>query len=48
MTARPFDLGPIGTLTNFRRLPYARMVGIWLLFALVLVLVFMLTHNAHK
>jgi hypothetical protein len=45
MAPRPLDLGPITTLTNFSRLPYARMVAIWVVFALVLVVVFMLTHG---
>jgi hypothetical protein len=44
MTPRPLDLGAIGTLTGLGRLPYARMFGIWFLFALVLVVVFILTH----
>jgi hypothetical protein len=44
MTPRPFDLGPITTLTYISRLPYLRMILIWLLFALLLVGVFLLTH----
>jgi hypothetical protein len=44
MTPRPFDLGPITTLTNLGKLPMFRMVIIWLLFILLLVLVFKLTH----
>ena len=45
MTPRPLDLGPIATLTNFSRLPYVKMVAIWMLFALILVAIFILTHN---
>jgi hypothetical protein len=44
MTPRPLDLGPIGTLTGIGRLPYFKMLSAWLLFALVLVVVFVLTH----
>jgi hypothetical protein len=46
MAPRPIDFGPITTLANISRLPYARMVSIWLLFALLLVAVFWLTHHA--
>ena len=45
MTPRPFDLGPLTTLTNLGKLPYIRMVLIWTLFALIFVLVFKLTHE---
>jgi hypothetical protein len=44
MAPRPLDLGPITALTNIARLPYARMVAIWILFALGLVGIFFLTH----
>ena len=44
MTPRPFDLGPITTLTNLGRFPYFRMALIWVLFALMLVVIFILTH----
>jgi hypothetical protein len=44
MTPRAFDLGPIATLTKIGRLPYARMVLVWVLYAAVLVGVFLLTH----
>jgi hypothetical protein len=44
MAPRPLDLGPIATLTTIGRLPYARMVAIWLLFGLLLILIFILTH----
>jgi len=33
MAPRPLDLGPITTLTNFGRLPYVRIVLVWLFFA---------------
>lgn len=45
MTPRPLDLGPITTLTNFGRIPYVRMALIWAAFALLLVLLFWLTHG---
>ncbi|MDW7979733.1 MAG: hypothetical protein RMH97_04115 [Verrucomicrobiales bacterium] len=44
MAPREFDLGPITTLTKFSRLPYAKMVMVWVMFGLVLVLVFYFTH----
>jgi hypothetical protein len=44
MAPRPLDLGPIGTITRLSRLPYARMVLLWVLFGLLLVAVFKLTH----
>jgi hypothetical protein len=45
MAPRPLDLGPITTLTNFSRLPYAKMVFAWCLFALLLVAIFKVTHG---
>jgi hypothetical protein len=45
MAPRPLDLGPITTLTNLGRLPYARMIVVWTLFALLLVAVFWFTHQ---
>jgi hypothetical protein len=45
MAPRPLDLGPITTLTNLGRMPYARMIMVWTLFALLLILVFILTHQ---
>ena len=45
MTARPFDLGPITTLTNLGRVPYFRMALVWALSALLLVVVFHFTHS---
>jgi hypothetical protein len=44
MTPRPLDLGPITTLTNFRRLPFKKMALVWILFGLILVAVFKFTH----
>lgn len=44
MAPRPLDLGPITTVTNFARLPYRKMALIWIIFALMLVVVFILTH----
>ncbi|MGH8023955.1 MAG: hypothetical protein ACRED1_10260 [Limisphaerales bacterium] len=45
MTPRPFDLGPLTTLTQLGRLPYIRMVLIWVVLALLFVLIFKLTHE---
>ena len=45
MTPRPLDLGPITTLTSIREVRFTKMIGIWLLFALILVLIFWLTHR---
>ena len=44
MTARPFDLGPLTTLTNLGRVPYLKMVLAWTLFALLLGAIFYFTH----
>ena len=46
MTARPLDLGPITTLTNFSRLPYRNMVIVWVAFGIFLILFFILTHKS--
>ena len=45
MTPRQLDLGPIMTLTSLGRVPYFRMAMVWTFFALLLVLVFWLTHG---
>ena len=44
MAPRSLDLGPITTLTNLGRLPYFKMTLVWILFGLLLVVVFILTH----
>lgn len=44
MTARPFDLGPLTTLSNLGRIPYLRMTVVWALFVLLLVALFHFTH----
>jgi hypothetical protein len=44
MAPRPFDLGPIATLTNLGRIPYLRMLFIWTAFVLLLIAIFLLTH----
>ena len=44
MTPRPLDLGPIAQLTRLGRIPYFGMIFIWTLFALLLIVVFILTH----
>jgi len=44
MTSRPFDLGPIATLTNLGRIPYLKMALVWTLFVLLLVVIFHFTH----
>ncbi len=48
MTPRSLDLGPLTTLTNFGRLPYVRMALAWIFFALLLVVVFWLTHGGFE
>ncbi len=45
MTPRPLDLGPITTLSNLGKLPYVRMALAWTGFALLLIVVFWLTHG---
>jgi hypothetical protein len=45
MTPRPLDLGPITTLTNLGKFPYVRMALAWILFVLLLVAIFWLTHH---
>jgi hypothetical protein len=44
MAPRQLDLGPISTLTKFSRIPYVKMATIWIIFALLLVAVFLFTH----
>jgi hypothetical protein len=44
MTPRPLDLGPIATFDSFSRLPYVKMVAVWIIFLLGLILIFVLTH----
>ena len=44
MAPRPLDLGPIIHLTQLRHLPSVRMITTWVIFGLVLVLWFALTH----
>ena len=49
-TARPLDLGPITTLTNFSsRLPFYRkmMVFTWVLFGIILVMIFVIRPISH-
>ncbi len=46
MTPRPLDLGAIATLTtHLSHLPYLKMVASWVLFGLLLVLLFYITHH---
>jgi hypothetical protein len=45
MTPRPLDLGPITTITSISKVRYSKMVGVWLLFAVLLVTLFKLTHR---
>lgn len=45
MAPRPLHFGPITTLTNFSRLPYVKMVIVWMTFAIVLTLIFVITHH---
>lgn len=44
MTPRPLDLGPITTLTQLGRLPYVRMVLVWTGYALILAVLFWVSH----
>lgn len=44
MQPEPIDLGAIAALTRLSRLPYYRILLVWLAFALLLVAVFRLTH----
>jgi hypothetical protein len=45
MTPRLLDLGPITTLTNLGKYPYVRMATVWILFALLLIAIFWITHH---
>jgi hypothetical protein len=45
MALRPLHFGPITTLTNLTRLPYVKMIGAWVIFALILVFLFLVTHH---
>jgi hypothetical protein len=45
MTPRPLDLGPIATLTQLSRLPYAKIAASWIIFGLLLVFLFYITHQ---
>jgi hypothetical protein len=44
MAPRPLDLGPITTLTHLSQLPYGKMALVWIVLALLLVAIFVLTH----
>ena len=46
MVPRPLDLGPLTTLSNLGKLPYVRMLSAWLIYGLLLVLIFWLTHHS--
>lgn len=45
MTPRPLHLGPITTLSNITRMPYGKMIWVWVLFVVILVVIFVLTHS---
>jgi hypothetical protein len=45
MTPRPLDLGPLTTLSNMGQMPYVRMGVAWGVFALLLIVIFLLTHH---
>jgi hypothetical protein len=45
MAPRPLHLGAIATLTSISKVRYSKMIGVWLLFGAVLVMVFLLTHR---
>ena len=40
MTPRPLDLGPLTTLGNLGRMPYFRMISVWVLFAILLIVIY--------
>ena len=44
MEPRQLDLGAIGTITKISRLPFFKMVAIWISFALLLAFLFLITH----
>jgi hypothetical protein len=44
MAPRPLDLLPITTLSNLGKVPFEKMVIIWLAFLLVLSFLFWVTH----
>jgi hypothetical protein len=46
MTPRPLELGPVAKLTNLPKLRYKTMVLIWILGALALSALFVITHSA--
>ena len=48
MTPRPLDLGPITTLSNLGKLPFVRMTLAWTGFAVLLIVVFWLTHGGFE
>jgi hypothetical protein len=43
MTPRPLDLGPIATLTNLSSTSLRKMAIVWIIFALVLIAIFLAT-----
>jgi len=45
MTPRPLDLGPITTLTQLSHLPHFKIIASWVLFCLLLIVLFYLTHH---
>jgi hypothetical protein len=45
MAPRPLHLGPITTLSSIRKVRYSKMIGIWILFAALLIALFVLTHR---
>ena len=45
MVPRPLDLGPITALSNLGKVPYLRMAVAWVLYALLLIAIFWLTHR---
>ena len=47
MAPRPLDLGPLTTLTNIARWPFGKMFFVWMVIALFLVAIFIITHLQH-
>ncbi|MEY4387630.1 MAG: hypothetical protein RLY20_2913 [Verrucomicrobiota bacterium] len=45
MAPRPLDLGPIATLNSITKVRFSKMMAVWLVFAALLIAVFILTHR---
>jgi hypothetical protein len=45
MTPRPLDLMPLPTIGDLVRMSYKKMLAVWMVFALLLVALFVYTHH---